>query len=164
MEDSDVEDEEEKKAKEEVTGGEDVKGIPEFWLTALKNHVPTAETISDRDEEALKHLVDVRLSYLDGEKPGFKLHFVFTANEFFEDAELTKTYYYQVSIGMVKDPRKMLIYWFRNKLATVVTLSMIRLSVLRSSGRKRRTSPRRSKSRSRGTRVRLPCMHRAAHG
>lgn len=153
MEDSDVEEEEEKETKEEATGGEDVKGIPEFWLTALKNHVPTAETISDRDEEALKHLVDVRLFYLDGDKPGFKLHFVFTANEFFEDAELTKTYYYQVSTDIEKDARQMLIHCYRNKLATVVTLSMTRLSVPTLSGRKRRTSPRRSRSRSRGTRV-----------
>lgn len=110
LEDSDVEEEEEKETKEETTGGEDIKGIPEFWLTALKNHVPTAETISDRDEEALKHLVDVRLSYLNGDKPGFKLHFVFTANEFFEDAELTKTYYYQASIDIEKDARQMLIH------------------------------------------------------
>jgi len=26
-------------------------GIPEFWLTALRNHVPISETITDRDEE-----------------------------------------------------------------------------------------------------------------
>ncbi|ODN92780.1 nucleosome assembly protein 1-like 1 [Cryptococcus wingfieldii CBS 7118] len=98
-EDSDDEaEEEDAENKEEPAGGEDIKGIPEFWLTALKNHVPTAESISDEDEEALKHLVDVRLSYLENQ-PGFKLHFVFTANEFFSDSELTKTYYYQEQVG-----------------------------------------------------------------
>lgn len=29
----------------------DVKGIPEFWLTALKNAIPIAEQITDEDEE-----------------------------------------------------------------------------------------------------------------
>lgn len=40
-------------------------------------------------------MTDIRLSYLD-DKPGFKLHFTFGPNAFFEDTELTKTYYYQV--------------------------------------------------------------------
>ncbi|WVQ74795.1 hypothetical protein IAR50_004401 [Cryptococcus sp. DSM 104548] len=99
-EDSDDEEDGEDAAekKEESAGGEDIKGIPEFWLTALKNHVPTAESISDGDEEALKHLVDVRLSYLENQ-PGFKLHFIFSPNEFFNDSELTKTYYYQEQVG-----------------------------------------------------------------
>ncbi|WVN90194.1 uncharacterized protein L203_105430 [Cryptococcus depauperatus CBS 7841] len=96
-------DEEAKKAdkekKEEVPEDKEIKGIPEFWLTALKNHVPIAETLSNQDEDALKHLVDVKLSYLEGDKPGFKLHFVFTPNDYFEDLELTKTYYYQEQVG-----------------------------------------------------------------
>jgi nucleosome assembly protein 1-like 1 len=45
----------------------------------------------------LKHLEDIRLSYLEEGQPGFKLHFKFGPNDFFEDSELTKTYYYQVS-------------------------------------------------------------------
>ena len=104
--DSDIEsdDEEEEGAKiSEIPegsegAGADAKGIPAFWLTALRNHVPISETIEDRDEEALKALKDIRLTYLD-DKPGFKLHFSFGPNEFFEDGELTKTYYYQVSVS-----------------------------------------------------------------
>lgn len=38
------------------------------------------------------------MSYLDEAQPGFKLHFKFGKNDFFEDSELTKTYYYQVRI------------------------------------------------------------------
>lgn len=41
-------------------------------------------------------MTNVRLSYLD-DKPGFKLHFTFGPNDFFEDTEMTKTYFYQVS-------------------------------------------------------------------
>ncbi|WVR07412.1 hypothetical protein IAU60_004453 [Kwoniella sp. DSM 27419] len=100
--DSDDEDDEEEEAKvEEINEGDDadVKGVPEFWLTALKNHVPISETITDSDEAALKLLTDIRLSYLEDGQPGFKLHFVFAQNEFFEDSELTKTYYYQEQVG-----------------------------------------------------------------
>ncbi|WOO82498.1 Putative nucleosome assembly protein [Vanrija pseudolonga] len=101
--DSDDEDDEEEEGAHvtEITeDGKDAKvtGIPEFWLTALKNHIPVAETITDTDEEALQHLTDIRLSYLDAQ-PGFKLHFTFSPNAFFEDAELTKTYYYQEQVG-----------------------------------------------------------------
>lgn len=65
-------------------------------MTALRNHVPISETITDRDEEVLKTLQDIRVSYLDEDQPGFKLHFKFGANDFFSDSELVKTYYYQV--------------------------------------------------------------------
>ncbi|ODV89219.1 hypothetical protein CANCADRAFT_3850 [Tortispora caseinolytica NRRL Y-17796] len=71
---------------------EDAKGIPEFWLTAMKNLPALAEIITDRDEEALKFLTDIRLSYLD--RPGFKLEFFFDENEFFSNEVLTKTYHY----------------------------------------------------------------------
>ncbi|GKF30591.1 nucleosome assembly protein 1;4-like protein isoform X2, partial [Tanacetum coccineum] len=34
------------------------KGVPEFWLSAMKNNEITAEEITERDEEALKYLKD----------------------------------------------------------------------------------------------------------
>ena len=61
--------------------GADVAGIPEFWLSAMKNQLSVAEMITDRDEQALKHLVDIRMEYLD--RPGFRLIFDFEENEFF---------------------------------------------------------------------------------
>lgn len=75
----------------------DVKGIPEFWLSAMKNQVSLAEMITDRDEAALKELTDVRMEYLD--KPGFKLIFEFAENEFFTNKIITKTYFYQNESG-----------------------------------------------------------------
>lgn len=63
----------------------------------MKNQVTLAEMITDRDEAALKHLIDVRMEYLD--KPGFRLIFEFTANEFFSNSILTKTYFYQAESG-----------------------------------------------------------------
>lgn len=76
---------------------EAVQGIPEFWLSAMKNQVTLAEMITDRDEAALKHLIDIRMEYLD--KPGFRLIFEFAENEYFSDKTITKTYYYQNESG-----------------------------------------------------------------
>jgi nucleosome assembly protein 1-like 1 len=63
----------------------------------MKNHVSLAEMITDRDEGALKHLIDIRMEYLD--QPGFRLIFEFTPNEYFSNKTLTKTYFYQAESG-----------------------------------------------------------------
>jgi nucleosome assembly protein 1-like 1 len=76
---------------------ENVAGIPEFWLSAMKNQVTLAEIITDRDEAALKHLTDIRMEYLD--EPGFRLIFEFATNEFFSNKVITKTYFYQNESG-----------------------------------------------------------------
>ncbi|GAA5906843.1 hypothetical protein JCM8208_000055 [Rhodotorula glutinis] len=80
------------------------KGIPEFWLTALKNHLGLSELITERDEDALKHLVDVRVSY-PADKSGFTLVFEFSAGaqEFFSNSTLEKTYLYQDEVGYEGD-------------------------------------------------------------
>lgn len=74
-----------------------VSGIPEFWLSAMKNQVSLVEMITERDEEALKHLTDIRMEYLD--RPGFRLIFEFSENEFFTNKTISKTYYYQEESG-----------------------------------------------------------------
>jgi len=81
------------------------EGIPHFWLTALRNHIALSELITDRDVEALKHLVDVQLAYLDDKagKPGFKILFIFSANDFFENDVLEKIYLYQEEVGYSGD-------------------------------------------------------------
>ncbi|WFC95629.1 histone chaperone [Malassezia brasiliensis] len=87
------------------------KGIPEFWLTALKNHVALSEVITERDEGALSHLTDVRLRYLDTapnasagqDQQGFQLDFVFAPNDHFTNTTLTKTYFYANQVGFSGD-------------------------------------------------------------
>ena len=83
----------------------DPAGIPEFWLTALRNHIGLSEIITERDAAALKHLLDIRITYLekDAEKPGFKLSFVFSPNDYFENDVLEKTYVYQEEVGYSGD-------------------------------------------------------------
>lgn len=56
--DSDDEDDDEEEGAriteidEKKEGGEEkVEGIPEFWLTALRNHTPISDTITEGDEQ-----------------------------------------------------------------------------------------------------------------
>jgi nucleosome assembly protein 1-like 1 len=85
------------KEDQPAESAEKVSGIPEFWLSAMKNQISLAEMITDRDEGALKALVDIRMEYLD--KPGFRLIFEFADNEYFTNKIITKTYYYQNESG-----------------------------------------------------------------
>jgi len=73
------------------------KGVPGFWKEALNNYEylldlfsqgPTA--ISERDQEALDFLVDIRCPRQDDK--GYVLEFEFAENPFFTNKVLTKTY------------------------------------------------------------------------
>jgi len=90
-------DDEAAKEPETTEAAKKVAGIPEFWLSAMKNQVSLAEMVTDRDEEALKSLTDIRMEYLD--KPGFRLIFEFAENAFFTNKLVTKTYFYQNESG-----------------------------------------------------------------
>lgn len=68
------------------------KGVPDFWLNAMKNNEVLAEEISERDEGALKYLKDIKWCRIDNPK-GFKLEFFFETNPFFKNTVLTKTYH-----------------------------------------------------------------------
>ncbi|XP_043707028.1 nucleosome assembly protein 1;4-like [Telopea speciosissima] len=68
------------------------KGVPNFWLTAMKTNEVLAEEISERDEGALKYLTDIKWHRIDNPK-GFKLEFFFDTNPYFKNSVLTKTYH-----------------------------------------------------------------------
>lgn len=70
----------------------DEKGIPEFWLTAMKTNEILSDEITKRDEGPLKYLKDIQSSNLEGEK-GFKLKFHFGENPYFKNTLLTKVYH-----------------------------------------------------------------------
>ncbi|KAF3450595.1 hypothetical protein FNV43_RR06684 [Rhamnella rubrinervis] len=76
---------EEDKASEE-------KGVPDFWLNAMKTNEVLAEEITERDEGALKYLKDIKWCRIDDPK-GFKLEFFFDPNPYFKNSVLTKTYH-----------------------------------------------------------------------
>ncbi|CAH9122746.1 unnamed protein product [Cuscuta epithymum] len=72
--------------------GTEEKGVPYFWLNAMKMNEILTEEISERDEEALKYLKDIKCSRVEDSK-GFKLEFFFDPNPFFKNTVLVKTYH-----------------------------------------------------------------------
>jgi len=79
--------------KESSQSEEHIKGIPGFWLEALKHHDAFSEMITERDEEALNYLRDVRANPVQGENASFALEFHFNPNPYFDNAIITKTYH-----------------------------------------------------------------------
>ncbi|RHN73533.1 putative nucleosome assembly protein (NAP) [Medicago truncatula] len=68
------------------------KGVPYFWLVALQNNDEIADEITERDEDALKYLKDIKYTRTT-EPQGFKLEFFFDSNPYFSNTILTKTYH-----------------------------------------------------------------------
>lgn len=68
------------------------KGVPSFWLNAMKNNDVLSEEVTERDEAALKFLKDIKWSRIEDPK-GFKLEFFFDTNPYFSNSVLTKTYH-----------------------------------------------------------------------
>ncbi|TKY48270.1 Nucleosome assembly protein [Spatholobus suberectus] len=77
---------------EEASKATEEKGVPNFWLTAMKTNETLAEEITERDEGALKFLKDIKWCRIDDPK-GFKLEFYFDSNPYFKNSVLTKTYH-----------------------------------------------------------------------
>ncbi|XP_043261771.1 nucleosome assembly protein 1-like 1-B isoform X2 [Colletes gigas] len=84
--------EENKEEKKEEAESEDVKGIPEFWLTIFKNVGTLADMVQEHDEPILKHLHDIKVKFLEANPMGFVLEFHFEPNEYFTNRVLTKEY------------------------------------------------------------------------
>eukprot|EP00747_Dinoflagellata_sp_TGD_P183246 gnl/TRDRNA2_/TRDRNA2_37989_c0_seq1.p1 gnl/TRDRNA2_/TRDRNA2_37989_c0~~gnl/TRDRNA2_/TRDRNA2_37989_c0_seq1.p1 ORF type:complete len:388 (+),score=96.26 gnl/TRDRNA2_/TRDRNA2_37989_c0_seq1:173-1336(+) len=70
------------------------KGVPDFWLGAMRASPEIARTVARRDEAALRSLRDVTCTTLpEAEGIGFRLELHFGPNAFFTNKVLSKTYY-----------------------------------------------------------------------
>lgn len=78
---------------EPAEGVEKQQGIPNFWLTVLKNVNELGKIIREDDETVLKCLNDIRSFTLQSPEMSFQLEFHFDTNEFFQNSVLTKTYF-----------------------------------------------------------------------
>ncbi|XP_072278292.1 nucleosome assembly protein 1-like 4 isoform X2 [Pyxicephalus adspersus] len=77
----------------DTPSAEDIKGIPDFWLTIFKNVDMITISLQEHDEPILKHLQDVKVKFSGpGQPMAFTLEFLFGPNEFFTNQVLTKTY------------------------------------------------------------------------
>ncbi|KAL7635176.1 UNVERIFIED_CONTAM: hypothetical protein RMT77_014162 [Armadillidium vulgare] len=70
---------------------EKTKGIPKFWLTALKNSKIVAKYIKEYDEPILSYLQDIKAKVHEFPM-GFTLEFHFAKNEYFTNKVLIKNY------------------------------------------------------------------------
>ncbi|XP_066106232.1 nucleosome assembly protein 1-like 3 [Saccopteryx bilineata] len=82
-----------KRARKGKPKKEDPKGVPDYWLTVLKNVDKLGPMIQKYDEPILKFLSDVSLKF---SKPGqpisYTFYFSFRPNPYFRNEVLTKTY------------------------------------------------------------------------
>jgi len=71
-----------------------IKGIPDFWLTALQNNQFFDSAIAEKDRDALKYLEDISFEYLPEEQWSFALIFTFaSANPYLSSTVMRKTYH-----------------------------------------------------------------------
>lgn len=77
---------------------DNVKGIPDFWLTIFRVTELISGMIQKPDEDALKHLTDITISYSNEPTMSYTLEFHFAPNEFFTDTVLTKQYFLKVKV------------------------------------------------------------------
>ena len=108
---------------EDQGGDTESKGIPGFWLRAMKQNAGMRENITERDEHVLKDLMDIRCSTLPEEEGvGFRIEFFFRQNNFFSNTTLTKTYYMEDSeYDEVERAKGTEIQWKEGRNLTVKT-------------------------------------------
>ncbi|XP_059942926.1 nucleosome assembly protein 1-like 3 [Mesoplodon densirostris] len=82
-----------KRARKGKPKREDPKGIPDYWLTVLKNVDKLGPMIQKYDEPILKFLSDVSLKFSKPGRPiSYTFEFCFLPNPYFKNEVLTKTY------------------------------------------------------------------------
>ena len=69
------------------------KGIPGFWLTAMKNCRTIADFVEEHDYPVLEYLTDITTAYV-GDLAGFRLDFHFApGNPYFDNEVLSKVFH-----------------------------------------------------------------------
>ena len=80
------------KGAEAQKESEELRGVPNFWLTALQN-VPMLENIIyNHDIPILSTLQDIKMVYPNKDGLDFNIDFYFSDNEYFADKVLSKEY------------------------------------------------------------------------
>lgn len=111
---------------------EDVKGVPDFWLTIFRCTELLSPMIQEPDEPLLKKLTDVKIVYGDESSMSYTLEFYFQENEYFTNTVLTKKYYlkskvegdqpYSFEGPEIYKCEGCVIHWNKNKNLTVKTV------------------------------------------
>lgn len=75
---------------------ENVKGVPDFWLTIFRHTDLLSDMVQTHDEPILKKLQDIKIKY--DKDLSYTLEFHFAPNDYFTDSVLTKKYYLRCKI------------------------------------------------------------------
>ena len=100
-------------------------GIPDYWASVLSNSKDFYE-VNEKDEKILKFLKDIRIVYFE-DKLSYTIEFLFSANEFFTNEKLTKTYTFDGNNHQCKKIEGCTINWVSvdkipNKIKSVKTV------------------------------------------
>eukprot|EP00210_Caulerpa_lentillifera_P009086 g8668.t1 len=99
------------------------QSVPGFWLRVFLSSSPVGRTITKKDEEILRYLMDVRSSPLPNERSGFELMFQFAQNPYFTDSQLTKSYVLgDEEDGMLESSSGCQIHWNEGKNPKLKTI------------------------------------------
>jgi template-activating factor I len=67
------------------------KAVPGFWNRVIENHPDSGKWLKGNDKDMVKHITDIKVTFLDGadsEHHQYKIIVAFEPNPFFTDAEL----------------------------------------------------------------------------
>lgn len=86
-----------KSLKPQYSDSDDVKGLPDFWLTIFRCSEMLSQMVQEADEPALKKLIDIQIVY--NEEPlTYTLEFYFEPNDYFMNRVLTKQYFLKINV------------------------------------------------------------------
>ena len=69
-----------------------IKRIPNFWVTAFINHPQISGILEEEEEECLHFLSKLEVEEFEDIKSGYRIHFHFDENPYFENKTLTKEF------------------------------------------------------------------------
>ncbi|KAL9871687.1 protein SET [Glossina fuscipes] len=70
-----------------------VKRIPRFWVTTLMNHPQVSGILDEGEEDCLQALSKLEVEEFEDIKSGYRIHFYFDENQYFENKVLTKEFH-----------------------------------------------------------------------
>ena len=69
-----------------------ISKIPSFWTTAFTNHPDLSSLLEEGEEDCFQHLTKLDVEEFEDIKSGYRLHFHFEENPYFENSVLTKEF------------------------------------------------------------------------
>ncbi|XP_062561248.1 protein SET [Armigeres subalbatus] len=69
-----------------------IKRIPSFWVTAIVNHPQISGILEEEEEECLQFMEKLEVEEFEDIKSGYRIHFYFDENPYFENKVLTKEF------------------------------------------------------------------------